>query len=201
MTRRSPAQSSGPGPSPTSARRTGWSPRLPDIARTPGASRLHSGEPRLERRRRRRIRVQAHPDPRRRVRPGSKGAPRPAARPFLGLGDEAPEQRGRVRRDRRVAPRAGLQALARSSTQPDRAALPRGCRRACECCKESRAARRPSRGAALLHACDRGPGRRVPGDDAGATTAPRDHDGRARRAAPGVRRAHRGGPGGCGDRP
>ena len=54
-----------------------------------------------------------------------KGRRVDAPRPLLRLGDDPPEKRRRVRRDRRLAPRAGMPALPRGSTQPDRAAASR----------------------------------------------------------------------------
>src|SRR5207248_3126453 len=75
------------------------------------------------------VRLQAHPDARRRLRPGSKGAAGGAPRALLRLGLVPPEHGGRVRRDRGVAPRAGVPAFARGRSKPHRAADPRGRRR------------------------------------------------------------------------
>ncbi len=125
------------------------SPRGPGDAR---ASRLRPPQRGLDRRRRRRVRVQAHPDARRRVRTGPEGPTRGAPRPLLRLGDEPPGKRRRVRRDRRVAPRAGVPPLPRGGPQPDRAAAAAGGRSARERRPPRRTEGRPPRGRAVLHA-------------------------------------------------
>ena len=62
---------------------------------------------------------------------------------FRRVGDRPAEQRRRVRRDRRLAPRAGVPALERGGPEPDRAAdsRSRGCAR--ECSHARRAPREP----------------------------------------------------------
>ena len=74
--------------------------------------------------RRRGVLVQPHPDARRRLRPGAEGPPRPASPGLHGVGEEPAEQSGRVRGDRRLAPRAGVPAHPRGHAKPDRAADP-----------------------------------------------------------------------------
>ena len=145
------------------------------------------------RRGRRRVRVQAHPDARRRVRTGAEGPTGAASRPVLGLGDDPPGQRRRVRRDRRLAPRAGVPALARSRAQPDRAADPPGRRRARERSQHAPSGARGLREAQRYYtrALD------VLGDEhrrraARAAPSPRRHHDDARRAEGGVRGARRG---------
>ena len=153
-------RSSGPARSPVSA------PRTTQRREDPRTGPLGARAPRLRRPpegllgpERRGVLVQAHPDARRRVRPGAEGPSRAAPSRLHRMGEGPAEQRRRVRGDRRVAPRAGVPARARGHAKPDRTADPRGRGHARRRGAARRAPREPARGASLLHAGPR-PARR-----------------------------------------
>ena len=105
---------------------------------------------------------------------------------------DLPSQRGRIRGDRRVAPRAGVPARARGHAKPDRTADPGGRGHARRGGRPRRAPREPARGASLLHACPRPARRRARRPARRAAPAAGGHGDAARRAQGSDRRAARG---------
>ena len=103
-----------------------------------------------------------------------------------------PGKRRRVRRDRRLASRAGVPPLPRGGPQPDRAAAAAGGRSARERRPPRRAEGRPPRGRAVLHARARRASRRASRRAARAPPPARRHHDDDRPAEGGVRGARGG---------